>query len=91
MVKAFNREFEGQAWTEYKGLSNDPRPLNPKPGDVFIETDTLDLYVYFTEESSDPSYGLGWVWCPYYGGPNPMALPDTGDSDEQISTGPIQQ
>lgn len=24
MVKAFNREFDGKAWTEYKGLSNDP-------------------------------------------------------------------
>lgn len=44
MVKAFNREFDGKAWTEYKGLSNDPRPLSPKAGDVFIETDTLDVY-----------------------------------------------
>lgn len=46
MVKAFNREFDGKAWTEYKGLSNDPRPLSPKAGDVFIETDTLDVYAF---------------------------------------------
>lgn len=44
MVKAYNRTFDSRSWTEYKGLSNDPRPLNPKEGDVFIETDTLDVY-----------------------------------------------
>lgn len=57
MVKAFNREFDGKAWTEYKGLSNDPRPLSPKAGDVFMETDTLDSYQF---------NGYLWELAPLY-------------------------
>ena len=77
MVKAFNREFDGKAWTEYKGLSNDPRPLSPKAGDVFIETDTLDMYVF-----------EGSAWIQVY--PYAMAstsLPDGGMDQGKVETG----
>lgn len=57
MVKAFNREFDGKAWTEYKGLSNDPRPLSPKAGDVFVETDSQDVYAF---------NGKSWTFVPAY-------------------------
>lgn len=75
MVKAFNREFDGKAWTEYKGLSNDPRPLSPKSGDVFIETDTLDVYAF-----------EGSAWIQVY----PYAKASTSFPDGGIHLGPVE-
>lgn len=77
MVKAYNRTFDSRSWTEYKGLSNDPRPLNPKEGDVFIETDTLDVYGF-----------NGSAWIQVY--PYAMAstsLPDGGINQGTVETG----
>lgn len=81
MVKAYNRTFDSRSWTEYKGLSNDPRPLNPKEGDVFIETDTLDVYAFVDG---------AWTQVYPYLNVGSFTLPSDGTLPG-IATEPIQQ
>lgn len=57
MVSAYTRYNGTSEYTEFKGLANDPRPLNAKEGDFFQELDTDTTYRY------DGRY---WVLVPSY-------------------------
>lgn len=57
MVSAYKRFNGDTEYTEFKGLANDPRPLNAKEGDYFQELDTDTTYKYTNG---------AWVLVPYY-------------------------
>lgn len=71
MVSAYTRYNGTSEYTEFKGLANDPRPLNAKEGDFFQELDTDTTYRY------DGRY---WVLVPSYplsNGSGASGLPST--------------
>lgn len=80
MVTVYERNLNymgvmGITYTEYKGLKNDPRPLEPNEGDIFQELDTGTTYEFMDGE---------WVFIPSY---LPTSLTDGNDPSSDDTGG----